>query len=61
MRAKTPDFITYMDRQQAIDLALLQALEERGIELGPGVGTMRLVGEPPAQEEPPAKRRPQKV
>jgi small-conductance mechanosensitive channel len=56
----TPDFNTYMDRQQAIDLALLAALEERGIELGPSAGAMRLVGEPSAQE-PPAKRRPQKV
>jgi len=63
-RVLTPDFNTYMDRQQAIDLALLAALEERGIELGPGAGTMRLMGpemEPPAREEPAAKRRPQKL
>ena len=60
----TPDYNTYMDRQQAIDLALLKALEERGIELGPGAGTMRLVGEPtamPILNEPPAKRGPQKL
>jgi small-conductance mechanosensitive channel len=29
----TPDYKLYMDRQQAIDLALLRALAERGIEL----------------------------
>jgi len=59
----TPDYNTYMDRQQAIDLALLKALEERGIELGPGAGTMRLLGEPamPTRNEPPAKRGPQKL
>jgi small-conductance mechanosensitive channel len=56
-----PDFNAYMDRQQAVNLALLAALEERGIELGSGAGTMRLVGEPPVREEPPAKRRPLKV
>ncbi len=50
----TADFTTYMDRQQAVGLALLAALEERGIELG-GPGTMRLVTEAPAPEEPPAK------
>ena len=30
----TPDFNLYMDRQQAIDLALLRALAERGVALG---------------------------
>jgi len=59
----TPDFTTYMDRQQAVGLALLAALEERGIRLG-RAATLRLAAEPaepPAQEEPPAKRRPLKL
>jgi small-conductance mechanosensitive channel len=48
----TADFNLYMDRQQAIDLALLRALDERGVELA------RPLQIPPAEGKtpPPALR-----
>ncbi len=45
----TADFATYMDRQQAVNLALLAALAERGIELGRPA--LRLVEGPAAARQ----------
>lgn len=63
----SPDYNQYMDIQQAINLALLRQLSERGVEFAYPTRTLRIVapingtvGDPPASEAVPeaAGRRP---
>jgi small-conductance mechanosensitive channel len=48
-RVKDPSYDVYMDRQQALYLALLRALLQRGIRLAVPRQTLSLVGELPQQ------------
>ena len=43
-RVKDPDYDVYMDRQQALNLALMRALQERGIRFAFPTQTLNLVG-----------------
>jgi len=47
----TPDYSVYMDRQQAINLALLRRFEEEGIALAFPTRTLRIEGPPPLGKE----------
>jgi small-conductance mechanosensitive channel len=53
---QTADGGTSLDRQHAVNLALLAALEERGIELG-RADILRVVADPPDREAPTPKPR----
>jgi small-conductance mechanosensitive channel len=43
-RVKDPSYDVYMDHQQALNLALMRALQERGIRLAFATQTLNLVG-----------------
>jgi small-conductance mechanosensitive channel len=47
----TPDYNVYLDRQQAINLALLRRFEEAGIALAFPTRTVRIEGPPPLGKE----------
>jgi small-conductance mechanosensitive channel len=48
----TPDYNVYLDRQQAINLAVLRRFEETGIALAFPTRTVRIEGPPPLGKEP---------
>jgi hypothetical protein len=52
-RVNDPDFDVYMDRREALNLALMRALRERGIQFAFPTRTVNIVGAP-AQDVPPA-------
>ncbi|MDR7295100.1 small-conductance mechanosensitive channel [Pelomonas aquatica] len=54
-RVQDPDYDVYMDRQQALNLALMQALQQRGIRFAFPTQTLNLVGglHPQAAPSPP--------
>ncbi|WP_235538407.1 mechanosensitive ion channel family protein [Pelomonas sp. Root1444] len=54
-RVQDPDYDVYMDRQQALNLALMQALQQRGIRFAFPTQTLNLVGglQPQAAHSPP--------
>ncbi|HEY8879915.1 MAG TPA: mechanosensitive ion channel family protein [Roseateles sp.] len=58
-RVKDPDYDVYMDRQQALNLALMRAFDQRGIRFaGPATPTVRVLGSSdPADDKPVAPRR----
>lgn len=62
-RVKDPDYDVYMDRQQALYLALMRALQQRGIRFAFPTQTLNLVGALPppvaAARTAPATRSPQ--
>jgi small-conductance mechanosensitive channel len=47
----TPDYNVYLDRQQAINLAVLRRFEENGIALAFPTRTVRIEGSPPLGKE----------
>lgn len=47
-RVKDPSYDVYMDRQQALNLALMRGLEDRGIRLAFPAATLNIVGLPQA-------------
>jgi small-conductance mechanosensitive channel len=48
-RVMDPSFDVYMDRQQAVNLALMRALKSRGIEFAFPTRTVNLVAPPGAE------------
>jgi small-conductance mechanosensitive channel len=58
-RVKDPDYDVYMDRQQALNLALMRAFDQRGIRFaGPATPTVKLLGaSDPADDQPAPPRR----
>lgn len=58
-RVKDPDYDVYMDRQQALNLALMRSFDQRGIRFaGPATPTLKLLGSSdPADARPAAARR----
>lgn len=59
-RVKDPSYDVYMDHQQALNLALMRALQQRGIRIAFQTQTVNLVGAPlqPAAGAAPARPQP---
>lgn len=57
-RVKDPDYDVYMDRQQALNLALMRAFDQRGIRFAmPATSTVNVLGSSDLADEKPAPRR----
>lgn len=63
-RVNDPSYDVYMDRQQALNLALMRAFQERGIQFAtPAAATVNVMGagDPPADKSVPAQRGPRVI